>query len=428
MWFWQPSSTRSALTPADTPSTHQEAVVNLLPACLRAVLAGGLGGALAALLLLAVGMLQGWIWGDAVGGGLATPRPLAWCLVVPTGLGVLLSLMGAQQSAGRLPEFGETLAAVRHRPANTAPEQHGSGGTRLRQVLTGGLALIGGGSLGPEALVSHAVMTMSRWIWHGRDRAVSTAALAGSLGFFGTPLVGPIALAGRHTTLLWRWLPGTLAGITGFIALQGLRGLGHGLDAVPFHPPLQEPSPVGALMAALAGGAMGCGCSHGLQSWRRWLRSRNQPHGHPLAPVLTGLAVGLSLWGAPLAAFSGETQLLPLLLDQWGPTPSLLLNGVLKLLLTGLCLETGWRGGLIFPVLVGSSAIGMGLHQLLPNLGPAALWYGSVTGGCLGTLLPSALLALVLGLVLLQGHGAEALLIGLLLSQVLRQRGVRHGG
>jgi len=111
---------------------------------------------------------------------------------------------------------------------------------------------------------------------------------------------------------------------------------------------------------------------------------------------------------------SGELQLQPLLLGRWGLAPGLLLlSGVLKLLLTGLCLETGWRGGLIFPVLTGSAAIGMGLHQLLPALGQAGIWLGSVAGGCLGALLPSPLLALVLGLVLLNGHGAEALLIGL---------------
>ena len=142
---------------------------------------------------------------------------------------------------------------------------------------------------------------------------------------------------------------------------------------------------------------------------------------HALTPVLTGGLIGLASWALPLAAFSGEQQLKPLLLERFDlPAALLVLAGVLKLLLAGLCLETGWRGGLIIPVLTGSAAIGLGLHQLLPGVGDAGLWCGSVVGGSLGTLLPSPLLALALGLALLRGHGAEALLLGLLISQVTR--------
>ena len=414
MRCWRRSSTRWAPALAETTAATREAALNLLPASLFAALAGVLGGALAALLLLGIELLQRRIWGGAIGAGMASTRPLAWCLGVPTGIGLLLSLVGAQRPPGRLPEFGDTLAALRHGP------QHDRG---LRQALAGVLALLGGASIGPEALVSHAVASLSRWIWRGRDQPVAAAALAGSLGFFGTPLAGPIALAGRRTPLLWRWLPGTLAGITGFIAFQGLRGLSGGLKGVPFGPALLDQSPLPALLAVLAGGAVGCYCGHALLGWRRWLRARNEARWNPIAPVLTGGLIGLAVWALPLATFSGEQQLQPLLLGRWEQPPALLvLAGVLKLLLAGLCLETGWRGGMIFPVLAGSTAIGMGLDQLLPALGDAGIWCGSVVGGSLGALLPSPLLALVLGLALLRGHGAEALLLGLLLSQVLRSR------
>jgi len=276
---------------------------------------------------------------------------------------------------------------------------------------------VGGASIGPEALVSHAVVHLSRWIRRSRDQPVSAAALAGSLGFFGTPLAGPIVLAARNTPLLWRWLPGTLAGIMGFITFQGLRGLSGGLQGVPWGTPLLDQAP----LPALAGGAVGRGCAQALLSWRRWLRARSVSRWHALTPVLTGGLIGLASRALPLAAFSGEQQLKPLLLERFDlPAALLVLAGVLKLLLAGLCLETGWRGGLIFPVLTGSAAIGLGLHQLLPGVGDAGLWCGSVVGGSLGTLLPSPLLALVLGLALLRGHGAEALLLGLLISQVTR--------
>lgn len=414
MRCWPQSSTRSAAALADPAADQRAAALNLLPASLRAALAGMLGGALTALLLLGIELLQRRIWGETIGAALAPQRSLAWCLAIPSGIGLLLSLIGAQRSAGRLPELSDTLKTLRHQPAR---------GGALRQALAGGLALVGGASIGPEALVSHAVVNLSRWIWRGRDQPVAAAALAGSLGFFGTPLAGPIVLADRNTSLLWRWLPGILAGITGFIAVQGLRGLSGGLQGVPLGTPLLDQPPFPALLATLAAGAVGRGCAQALLSWRRWLRARSGSRWDALTPVLTGGLIGLASWALPLAAFSGEQQLKPLLLERLGPEAALLvLAGVLKLLLAGLCLETGWRGGLIVPVLTGSAAIGLGLHQLLPGVGDAGLWCGSVVGGSLGTLLASPLLALVLGLALLRGHGAEALLLGLLISQVARPR------
>ncbi len=421
MRSWRRRATQTSPALADATGSSRESAVNLLPASLRAAMTGSLGGAMAALLLLSIAVLQHMLWGAAINIGLAPLRSPLWCLAVPTGTGLVLSLIGAHKPTGRLPELSETLAALQRQPADGNREPNVQARAVLHQALAGALAVVGGGSLGPEALVSHAVVALSRWIWRGRDQAVASAALSGSLGFFGTPLAGPIALAGRHTSLLWRWLPGTLAGITGFMVFQGLRGLGGGLQAVPFEASLLNQSPLTGMLAALAGGAVGCGCGQALHSWRQWLGRLSARHSAALAPVLTGFTLGLAQWRLPLAAMSGEHQLQPLLLGQWGLTPVLLcLSGVLKLLLTGLCLETGWRGGLIFPVLTGSTAIGLGLHQLLPAFGQAGIWFGSVAGGCLGTLLPSPLLALVLGLVLLNGHGAEAMLIGLLLSQILR--------
>ena len=43
-------------------------------------------------------------------------------------------------------------------------------------------------------------------------------------------------------------------------------------------------------------------------------------------------------------------------------------------------------------------------------------------GGCLAVLLNAPLLGLVLGLTLLQGHGAAALVIGLLVGLILQRR------
>ena len=99
----------------------------------------------------------------------------------------------------------------------------------------------------------------------------------------------------------------------------------------------------------------------------------------------------------------------------------LVLSAIGKLLMVGLCLETGWRGGQFFPVILASSALGMGLHQWIPWIGGLDSWSAGVVGGSLSVLLSSPLLGLVLGLTLLQGHGAGALVIGLLVGQLLQR-------
>jgi|GEM_PF-4788255 len=48
-------------------------------------------------------------------------------------------------------------------------------------MLDGLRVLLGGASLGPEALISHRALTLSRRIRRGQDRQVVGASLAGSL-------------------------------------------------------------------------------------------------------------------------------------------------------------------------------------------------------------------------------------------------------
>ena len=399
------------------PSAPPEPPISLAATSLQAALAGGLGGSVAALLMLGLDGLQGWVWGEAVSRGLPNQRPLLWCLVIPALTGLLLSRLVWQGQRTLLPEFAETLAALRR--SEPAAEDLRSGS---RGILGGLLALGAGASLGPEALITHVVTRVSRRLWRAQDQRVTAAALSGSLALFQTPLVGPSVLLGQRSQLLWRWLPGTLAAVVGFCCFQGLQALGQGLEGVPYALPVSGAGAPAALLSALLGGLLGSGFGLVLRLWRGWLHRLLERRPWPWAPLGTGLVLGLTLWALPLAAFSGELQIRPLVLGEWQLSPGLLiLSGAVKLLLVGLCLETGWRGGQIFPVILGSGAIGLGLHALLPQLGTAAMWGGSVVGGCLGLLLPSPLVALVLGLALLRGHGAMALLVGVLISQLARK-------
>ena len=388
---------------------------SLLWLSLRALLAGAAGGAMAAVVVGLALILQRWIWGAAVLQGLPAERPLVWCLLWAGGIGLLLSLLQRQRQARGLPEMQETLAQLR------APEglntQYG-----LSQLLGGLLALTGGGTLGPEALMTRLVAVGSHHIWKGADRDLVAAAMAGSLGLFHSPLVGGAALAEKKWQLIWRWLPGTMGGVAGFVAFHGLNDVGGGMGGVPYLWPSGQEQRLGAMVAAVLAGLVGWLAGQMMRHWRQWLRQLQLLERFWWIPIATGLVVGLCLWGMPLATFSGENQLKPLVLGHWSlSTAILMISAIAKLLMVGLCLETGWRGGQFFPVILASSALGMGLHQWIPWLGGLDSWSAGVVGGSLSVLLSSPLLGLVLGLALLQGHGAGALAIGLLVGQLLQR-------
>ena len=394
------------------PSPHH----TLLHGSLRALLAGAAGGALAAVVVLIVLTLQEWVWGSSVLKGWPSERSLVWCLLWCSGIGLAISQLQRHRPSSALPELVQTLTELR-RPDGLQTNEG------ARQLLGGGLALIGGGPLGPEALMTRLIAVASHHIWRGADRDLVAAAMAGTLGLFHSPLVGGAALAGRRWQLLWRWLPGTLGGVAGFVVFRGLSDLGGGLRDVPYDWPMEQEEWFGALIAAILAGIVGWCIGGLLGRWRHWLRSLCLQERCWYAPVLTGLILGFSLWALPLSAFSGENQLKPLVLGAWSlSTGVLLLSALFKLLLVGLCLETGWKGGQFVPVILASSAVGMGLHDCLPFLGGLQSWSSGVVGGSLSVLLSSPLLGLVLGLTLLQGHGAGALVIGLLVGQLLQHK------
>ena len=389
---------------------------SLLAGAARSVLAGAAGGALAALVVSSTLLVQGWIWGPSVQRGLPSDRPLLWCLLWSGAIGVVLSFLQRRAAGSSLPEMPETLAELRT-PGGLKTRQG------LRQVIGGMLALAGGGTLGPEALMTRLVAVASHTVWKGADRDLVAAAMAGSLGLFRSPLVGGAALAGRQWQLIWRWLPGTIGGMAGFVAFNGLSDLGGGLRGVSYAWPTDPGQELGALLAAVLAGLAGWLTGQLVRGWRHWLQQLRLLERFWWIPISTGLLIGLCLWGLPLAGFSGESQLKPLVLNDWTlSTPILLLSAVAKLLMVGLCLETGWRGGQFFPVILSSSALGLGLHQWLPWIGTIDSWSAGVVGGCLAVLLNSPLLGLILGLTLLQGHGAGALVIGLLVGLILQRR------
>ena len=385
-----------------------------------ALLTGALSGAGVALVMSWIDRLSRLLWGDPILEGLDRGLPLGWSLLICGGFGLILALLHRPGPATLLPELKETLNDLRH-PERAPKRDEG------RALLGAALAQIGGGCVGPEALMTRLATLFSQRIWRGRDQKLQAATVAGSLGMFGAPLLGGAVVGdaphqNRRQDFLDRWLPGTLGGLAGFAAFNGIGAASGGsLQRLPYIWPSTLGEDLGTLGAGVIGGSIGCGLGWLLLRWRGWLERRQLLAQWPWWPVLTGLLLGACMHWLPLVPFDGEEQMRPLLEGQNSSQAwVLLISAMVKLLLLGLCLETGWRGGVFFPLFLIACALGMGLHLLLPDLGSLGSWCGALTGALYRCVLPTPLAVLVLGIALLQGHGAAGLLVGLTMAHLIR--------
>ncbi len=394
-----------------------------------ALLTGTLSGAGVAVVMGWIGGLSQRLWGDPVLEGLDRSLPLGWSLLICGGSGLILSLLHRPGPTTLLPELRDTLSDLRD--PDQAPKRD-----EARGLLGAALAQVGGGCIGPEALMSRMAALVSQRIWRGREQKLQEATVAGSLAFFGAPLLGGAVVGEvthpkhRKQAFLDRWLPGSLGGVAGFAAFNGMgTASGGSLQRLPYIWPSNLGEDLGSLSAGLLGGLIGCGLGLLFLQWRGWLEQRQLLAQWPWWPLLTGLLLGACMHWLPLVPFAGEEQLRPLLEGQNSSEAwVLLLSSIVKLLMLGLCLETGWRGGVFFPLFLVACALGMGLHLLLPDLGSLGSWCGALTGALYRCVLPAPLAVLVLGVALLQGHGTAGLLVGLGMAQLIRRRAERDGG
>ncbi|MCC8151703.1 MAG: chloride channel protein [Lachnospiraceae bacterium] len=114
--------------------------------------------------------------------------------------------------------------------------------------------------------------------------------------------------------------------------------------------------------------------------------------------ILGGLILGLIGTALPMTMFSGGSDIQLIQYEYYQYTPWLLiLIGVVKLFLTNVCIESGWRGGHFFPVIFSGLSIGYGLSSLLGT--SQLLSVIVVTAALLGTILQQPLGAFALTLV-----------------------------
>ena len=117
-----------------------------------------------------------------------------------------------------------------------------------------------------------------------------------------------------------------------------------------------------------------------------------------LNAVLGGLVLGLIGSALPMTMFSGGNNIQAMQYEYLKYTPYLLIViGVVKLFLTNVCIESGWRGGHFFPMIFSGLSIGYGFAAILHINEIVSVVL--VTGALLGTVLQQPLGALALSLV-----------------------------
>ena len=399
-------------------TARQESLVSIeVRQGLMALATGALSGAFTAVMLGLIGGIAEQLWGEKTEQGLIPSIPLLWSLAVCGSVGVILAIVERGDDRNLLPELPETLEDLRD--PNHAPQRH-----EFRSILAAALAQIGGAPVGPEALLTRLVTVASQTIWRGRDRALPDAAVAGSLGMFEAPLLGGVVVSQHRVNLQSRWIPGSIGGLAGFAVFGGILELSGGSMArVPYIWPTTFREDLGSVSVGLLAGLVGSALGFALRQWRAALQRRQLLKHWRWWPVLTGLLLGILLHWFPMVGFAGEHQVIPLLDGANKDTVLLLLTiGVLKLLMLGLCLETGWRGGIFFPGFILSCAFGGGLHELLPQLGSIGSWCAGVTSGFFVLMLGRPLVVLVLTICLMQGHGSASGLIGVGVAVLISRR------
>ena len=119
-----------------------------------------------------IGLITRQLWGDPVVEGLDRQIPLVWSIAICGGIGLVLSQLHRAGDHTLLPELPETIADLRD-PDHAPPRDNS------RAILGAALAQIGGGSIGPEALMTRLAALISQQIWRGRDHDLKLAATAG---------------------------------------------------------------------------------------------------------------------------------------------------------------------------------------------------------------------------------------------------------
>ena len=341
-------------------------LVNRTAFIVSVILTGALAGAFVwlVLFLMEVGLTVIW---DGLASWFGEFYPIPMCIVG----GIIIGLFAKRY--GDYPEDLRTVMAKVKRDGRYEYDKLG------RMSVAALLPLVFGGSIGPEAGLTGVIAGLCSWVGDrmkrfGADfRELSEAGVTATLSaLFTAPLYGFAAgISGRSDTegpVLPKWAKAVVyvCAIAG--ALASLLLLNHyigGGMALPHY----EWETVGTeeliwTIPLIAVGALGgwLFCVSDASISRISDRMGDRP---VLKPVVAGALLGLSGVVLPLTMFSGEAQI-PELDATWAGMGAVILLavGFVKVVVTAMCVNMGWRGGHFFPIIFAGISIGNGMSVL----------------------------------------------------------------
>lgn len=137
-----------------------------------------------------------------------------------------------------------------------------------------------------------------------------------------------------------------------------------------------------------------------------------------ISTTLGGIILGVMGTYLPLTMFSGEESITVVKesFDEFAPW-ILIISGVLKLILTNICIKSGWKGGHFFPVIFCGVSIGYGV-AMLGGL-DTAFCAAVITAGLLGVTMKKPLAVTMLLLLCFDARVIPWILLAAFLGSII---------
>ena len=342
--------------------------VNRLIFILSVVLTGAVAGFFVWLVLFIMDVGLELVW-DGMSSWFGRYYPILMCVVG----GVVIGLFARRY--GNYPEDLRTVMAKVKRDGRYGYDKLG------RMSVAAVLPLVFGGSIGPEAGLTGVIAGLCSWVGDrmrrfGSDfRELTEAGVTATLSaLFTAPLYGfASGMSGRpsddgEAPAVSKWTRAAIyiCAIVGALASMVLltHFIGGGMPL-----PHYEWESIGTeeliwtvplmLVGAVAGWLF---CVSDALLSRVSDRIGDRP---VLKPVVAGAILGICGVVLPFTMFSGESQAVELDSIWAGMGAAILLTtGFIKILITAMCVNMGWRGGHFFPVIFAGISIGYGTALL----------------------------------------------------------------
>ena len=265
------------------------------------------------------------------------------------------------------------------------------------------LPLLFGGSIGPEAGLTGVIVGLCYWVSDRIKYAdvylkdITKIGLSSALGtIFGAPLFGlvmpieekvdydkEITISKFSKTIYI--IVSVMSAFGVFSLLNSMFGGGIGMPHIEYAE-ITGKEQIFGIPLALVGVVFGILYLLFDRFTKAFFTKLQEKIGIVISTMLGGLILGVIGTYFPMTMFSGEESMGEIIVTYKEFAPWILIvTGVLKLLVTNICIKSGWRGGHFFPVIFSGVSIGCAL-AILTGLN-YAFCIGVVTAGILGVIM-----------------------------------------